>query len=240
MYSGSIPDVASSLSPSREALISRLMDYAQARAAMVDCQVRTVDVTHAALIAAMRAAPREAFVPPALKDLAYADCELEVAPGRHLLRPRDLAKLIQALAPAPGDKCLEIGGATGYGATLLANLAGAAVSLEPDSNLLPAMRAALEAAGATTVTPVATAAAQGWPDAAPYDVILVNGSVEIVPEAWLGQLAPGGRLAVIVRIGPAGAARLYTKADGVVSHRIVFDAAPPLLLGLARPPAFTF
>jgi protein-L-isoaspartate(D-aspartate) O-methyltransferase len=90
------------------------------------------------------------------------------------------------------------------------------------------------------VRTVSTAAADGWADDAPYDVILLNGSAEFVPDAWLAQLAPGGRLGVIVRQGAAGAARIYTRADDAVAYRSVFDAAPPIAPGLSKPPAFAF
>jgi protein-L-isoaspartate(D-aspartate) O-methyltransferase len=114
------------------------------------------------------------------------------------------------------------------------------VSLDPDPNLSFAARAALESAGIHNVRTVSTAAADGWADDAPYDLILLNGSAEIVPDAWLAQLADGGRLGVIVRQGAAGSARIYMKSGEAVSYRVVFDAAPPIAPGLSRPPAFAF
>jgi protein-L-isoaspartate(D-aspartate) O-methyltransferase len=216
------------------------MDFAKARRMMVDAQVRTNDVTELALQAALNALPREAFAPPSLSPLAYADLDLEVAPGRFLLRPRDLAKLIQALAPRAGDRALEIAGATGYGAAVLARLVKEVVTLDSDPDQTLAARKAFDAVRARNVQAVSTSLAQGWADGAPYDVILLNGGTEIVPEAWLAQLAEGGRMAVIVRDGPAGRARLYTKAGGAAAYRNVFDAAPPVVPGLAKPPAFTF
>ena len=95
------------------------MDYARARHAMVESQIRTADVTDAAILAAMRSLPRELFVPERLRPMAYADLEIEVAPGRTLLRPRDLGKLLQALEPRSGERGLEIAGATAYGAAVL-------------------------------------------------------------------------------------------------------------------------
>ena len=93
------------------------------------------------------------------------------------------------------------------------------ITLDPDPDLSFAARAALESCGVTNVKTVSTAAVDGWKDEAPYDVILLNGAAEIVPEAWLAQLAPGGRLGVIVRQGAAGSARIYTRADDAAAYR---------------------
>ncbi len=216
------------------------MDFARARHLMVETQVRTNDVTDPAILGAMRALPREAFAPPAMRQLAYSDLELEVAPGRTLMRARDLSKLIQSVDPRPTDKALEIAGATGYGAAILAACCRQAVLLEPDSALNFAAVKAFGECGVERVQTVSTDIVGGWPDLAPYDVIILNGAAEVVPEAWLTQLAEGGRLGVIVRGGPAGQARIYTKVKGVVSYRVAFDAAPPLAPGLAAAPGFAF
>jgi protein-L-isoaspartate(D-aspartate) O-methyltransferase len=216
------------------------MDFAAARHLMVETQVRTNDVTDLAVLSAMRSLPREVFAPPHLKVLAYSDIDLEVAPGRRLMRPRDVAKLIQSLAPAPSERALEIAGATGYGAAILARCCREAVLLEADPELNFAAVAAFGACGLDGVRTAATDITGGWPDLAPYDVILLNGSAEHVPQAWLDQLAEGGRLGAIVRDGPAGQARIYTKVGGIVSWRVAFDAAPPLAPGLAAPQQFAF
>lgn len=216
------------------------MDYAKARAAMVESQVRPNDVTDPRLVSAMRTLPRERFAPLHLKPMAYGDLELEIGPGRYLLRPRDLSKLISNLAPKAEDRALEIACATGYGAAVLAEMAREVFALDSDPDLSFAARAALESAGLSNVKAVSTALKDGWLEAAPYDVILVNGAVEIVPEAWLKQLAPGGRLGVIVRDGVAGSARIYTRSQETVAYRVAFDAAPPIVPGLERPRAFSF
>ena len=216
------------------------MDFARARDSMVESQVRTADVTDPRILGAMRKLPRERFAPAPLRTLAYADLDLGVAPGRTLLRPRDLAKLIQALAPRADERGLELAGATGYGAALLAACCKEVISLEPDADLSFAAKAALESAGVRNAKTVSTAAAAGWADDAPYDVMLLNGACETVPEAWLAQLAEGGRLGAIVREGRAGGARIYTKSGGAVSFRVVFDAAAPVVPGLARAPGFRF
>ncbi len=216
------------------------MDFARARTIMVESQVRTADVTDQRVIDAMRTLPRELFAPAPKRTLAYADLELEAAPGRVLMRPRDLAKLVQALAPQPGERALEIAGATGYGAAVLAACCAEAISLDPDPSLSFAASAALEAAGIGNATTASTPATAGWADGAPYDVILLNGAAEIVPEAWFEQLKPGGRLAVIVRQGAAGEARIYTRSGANTAYRVVFDAFPPVAPGLERPATFAF
>lgn len=216
------------------------MDFARARDMMVESQVRTADVTDPRILGAMRTLPRERFTPAAKRTLAYADLDLEVAPGRSLMRPRDLAKLIQALAPSANDVALEIAGATGYGAAVLAACCKSVIAHDPDADLSFAARAALESSGVTNVKTVSTSIADGWSDGAPYNIILLNGSAEIVPEMWFGQLAPGGRLGVIVRQGAAGAARIYTRTGDSNAYRTAFDAAPPITPGLQRTPGFVF
>jgi len=214
------------------------MDFARARDIMVESQVRPSDVTDSRIVHAMRMLPRERFAPAHKKALAYADMELEVAPGRGLLRPRDLAKLIQALAPQAGERALEIAGATGYGAAVLAACCKEVITLDPDADLSFAARSALESCGVTNAKTVSTATVDGWKDDAPYDVILLNGAAEFVPDAWIAQLAPGGRLGVIVRDGAAGAARIYTRTGDASAFRTAFDAFPAVAPGLTRTTTF--
>lgn len=216
------------------------MDFARARDFMVESQVRPSDVTDPRIVHAMRTLPRERFVPAAKRTIAYGDLEVEVAPGRVLLRARDLAKLIQNLAPKANERALEIAGATGYGAAVLASCCKEVITLDPNPDLSFAAQAALESAGVSNAKTVSTATVDGWADEAPYDVIFLNGSADFVPEAWLSQLAPGGRLGVIVRQGAAGAARIYTRSDDATAYRVAFDAAPPVAPGLTKPASFAF
>lgn len=214
------------------------MDFARARDMMVESQVRTNDVTDGRVLHAMRTLPRERFAPAHKKALAYADIELEVAAGRNLLRARDLSKLIQALAPQANERALEIAGATGYGAAVLAACCKEVITLDPDPELSFAARAALESCGLTNVKTVSTATVDGWKDEAPYDVMMLNGAAEIVPDAWFAQLAQGGRLGVIVRDGAAGSARIYTRTGDTIAFRVAFDAFPSVAPGLTRPHQF--
>lgn len=216
------------------------MDFVRARDLMVESQVRPSDVTDPRILGAMRSLPRERFVPASKRTLAYGDLDVEVAQGRALMRPRDLAKLVMNLAPQGHERALEIAGATGYGAAVLASCCKHVITLDPDPDLSFAAQAALESCGVTNAKAVSTKAADGWRDDAPYDVILLNGSAEIVPDAWLAQLAPGGRLGVIVRQGAAGCARIYTRSGDASAYRSAFDAAPPIAPGLSKAPSFAF
>jgi protein-L-isoaspartate(D-aspartate) O-methyltransferase len=220
-----------------------MIDFAAARRMMVDCQVRTSDVTDPRIIAAMLAVPRERFVPPATADLAYLDTDLavtEATPRRYLLKPMVLAKMIQAADIGATDSVLDVGGATGYSAAVLSRLAGSVTALESDSALADQTRANLAAVGAGPVATVTGELAAGWADAAPYDVILVNGAVAEMPAILLRQLKSGGRLVVLLKDGPAGKAMLYRASGTEVSGWPKFDANASILPGFAKAPAFVF
>jgi protein-L-isoaspartate(D-aspartate) O-methyltransferase len=187
-------------------------DFAAARDIMVDSQVRPNDVPDLAIQQAMRTVAREEFCPPDRARLAYADAELEYAPGRWLLRPRHMGKLLQALAPRPGERALAI--AAPYAASVL------------------------EAMGLTVTRMVGEDLKA--PPAGEFDVVVCEGAVSETPAAWLAALAPDGRLAVIVRRGPAGKARLYLRTGSEIGWRTVFDASPPILAGFEAQPGFVF
>ena len=215
------------------------MDFVQARNRMLDGQVRTADVTDLPLLTALAELPRERFVPPDQRELAYADLDLSLrGSGRCLLRPRTLAKLVQAAEVTPTDRVLDVGCTTGYGAAVLARLAAEVVALEEDAALAAVATKAL--AGVAAVSVVTGPLIAGWPARQPYDVILLEGATEVAPRALFGQLADGGCLLCIEGRDLAGRAMVYRSDHGQVSGRSVFDAAAPLLPGFARPPAFVF
>lgn len=216
------------------------MDFEQARKTMVETQLRPSGVINPELLHVVRNLPRERFVPPAQRGFAYSDLDIALQSDRVLLAPRTLTRLIQALEIRSGQRVLEIAGATGYGSALMAGLGGNVTLLEPSPDLSFMARAALDSCGIGATKIVSTDCRMGWADGAPYDAIVLHGGAQIVPDAWLGQLAEGGRLAVIVRDGAAGAARLYTKSRGICGHRTLFDAQPMIVPGLERAPAFVF
>jgi protein-L-isoaspartate(D-aspartate) O-methyltransferase len=223
-----------------------MMDFAAARRMMVDGQVRTSDVTDLRIIAAMLELPRERFVPETQAGLAYLDLDVpavRAAPGeaaRRLLKPMVLAKMVQAAAIKGGDHVLDVGCATGYSSALLARLAHDVVALEQDSALAKLASENLKAVGAGNTTVVSGLLAEGYPAAAPYDVIFVNGASEIVPQKLCAQLKDGGRLLAVVGRASNGKAMVYRSVAGDVSGWPIFDAAAPLLPGFAKPLAFVF
>jgi protein-L-isoaspartate(D-aspartate) O-methyltransferase len=221
-----------------------MIDVAAARRMMVDGQVRPSDVTDLRLIAAMLELPRERFLPPASAPLAYLDIDVPVSAGgkaaRYLLKPMVLAKLIQAAEIQESDRVLDVGCATGYSSAVLARLSRSVIALEEDVVLARTASEILRAVGAEAVTVVTGPLTGGWPAQAPYDVILVNGASEIVPQALSRQLQDGGRLLFVLKRGPAGKAMLYRRSGEEVSGQPIFDASAPLLPGFAQPPVFAF
>jgi len=188
------------------------LDFAAQRQTMVDSQVRVSDVTDLNIQTAMRTVPREVFCPPAKAYFAYADAEIEYAPGRWLLRPRDVAKLLQAVRPRAGERALAI--AAPYAAAIMQALGLGVVQSEAGD---------LDAASAGQ-----------------YDVVVCEGAVSATPSAWIEALALGGRMGVVVRDGPVGALRLYRRAADGVGWRAVFDATPPILAGFEAKTGFVF
>jgi len=217
-----------------------MFDTVKARRMMVDGQVRTADVTNLDLIAAMLAIPRELFVPPSLVGQAYLDGDIPLGGGRALLKPMVLAKLVQGAHVGAADHVLDVGCGTGYASAVLSRLVGSVVALEEDATLARGAQEALGAVGAANVTVATCPLTAGWPAAAPYDFILLDGATEIVPDALGRQLKPDGRMACIVGRGPTGKAMLYRKVEGHLVGRPIFDAGAQILPGFAALPAFVF
>jgi protein-L-isoaspartate(D-aspartate) O-methyltransferase len=223
-----------------------MVNFQEARRAMVDGQVRTNDVTNLGLIAAMLEIPREAFVPEARAAFAYLDRDIMIAdatatrPARYLMKPEVLARLIQAADPNPHDRVLVIGAGTGYAAAVISRLAGEVVALEEDQSLSQQARAVFSSLGSRNITVVNGPLPDGAPASGPYDVILIDGGVETVPDLLCGQLKAGGRLVAVVRAGPLGKAKLFQPVNGKFSGRELFDASAPELPGFSLAPTFVF
>jgi protein-L-isoaspartate(D-aspartate) O-methyltransferase len=188
--------------------------------------------------------PRERFFPDDKASLAYLDLDAPVsAPGqpvRRLLKPKVLAKLIHAAGIAESDHVLDVGCASGYSTALLTHLAGSVVGLEEDAALAQQAADNMSWAGLPNAKIVTGPLAQGRAGEGPYDVILLQGSAEVVPPALFDQLKDGGRLICVLGRGPQGKAMFYRRADGDISGRPVFDAAAAALPGFAKPPEFVF
>ncbi len=187
-------------------------DFTLARLNMVESQIRTADVTDLPLQDALRVAPRDVVVPSDRAHLAYADAEVEYAPGRWLLRPRDIGKLLQALKPRAGEKALAI--AAPYAALVLETM-----GLEVDR---------IDGEDLKSV-------ANGG-----YDLIVCEGAVDRAPTAWISALAPNGRLGVVERAGPVGRAVIYLQGEEGAGRRNLFDSTPPVMAGFEPQPGFAF
>ncbi len=227
-----------------------MIDFERQRLNMVETQIRPNEVTEPRLLAALRALPRERFVPPELRTLAYMDEALEVfpavdgAPARFLLAPMVLARLVQLAAVGPRDTVLDIGCATGYSTAVLAALGRSVTGLEPEPELAHAARGALLGLGIGNADIAEGPLGSGYPEGGPYDVILLNGSVPALSEVLISQLKEGGRLAAVLSsgagIGTQGKAYLFVKVGGEVSGLPHFDAGAHPLPGFVPEPSFSF
>jgi len=217
-----------------------MTDYVRARTNMVENQLRPNRVTDERLLAAMAEVPREAFVPEVLRGTACVDEDLPLGGGRYLMEPVVFARLVQAARITAADVVLDVGCATGYSAAVLARLAATVVALEEDAGLQARAEANLAELEVTDATVVAGPLRDGFADQAPYDVIVIEGAVEAVPEALSDQLGEGGRLVAVVGEGAVGRAALFLRVDGVLSRRDLFDAAVPRLPGFEVAPGFVF
>jgi protein-L-isoaspartate(D-aspartate) O-methyltransferase len=214
------------------------IDFQAQRIKMVDGQLRTTDVTGHALLDAFLEVPREKFVPVDKRELAYLDADIKIAPGRFLMEPSPLAKLIALADVNSGDMVLLVGCDTGYAAAILSRLAAQVVAVESDPDLAAAASQNLAAHGVSNVNIVTGKLEEGNPVSAPYDAIIFGGSVEAVPASLMSQLKDGGRLAVVETQGTLGVARLYVMRNTVVSGRFGFNAMVKPLPGFAKQPAF--
>jgi len=220
-----------------------MIDFAQARRMMVDCQVRTYDVTDRAVLAALDEVPREKFVPADRVALVYSDQPIPLTSGvpqggRVLLAPMVLARLLQALEAAPGEAVLDVGCGTGYSTAVLARIGAYVTGLEPDAGLASIARRLLAEVVGHPVTVAEGPAGRGAAQFGPYDAILVNGSFEIRPDGLLDQLKENGRLVGIEGIGRATKAVIYRRADGTFGARSLFDATAPVFADLKQTFAF--
>ena len=217
-----------------------MADYATQRFNMVECQVRTNDVTDTRIQVAMQAVSRERFVPAAKRAVAYADVPVEIAQGRYLLDPRTFGKLVQLAGIKPEDRVLDVACGTGYSTVVLARIAKSVIGLEQDADLVRVASDMVPANGAHNATIAQGGLTEGVKAKAPFDVIVIEGAVESVPDQLLAQLAEGGRLVAIVNDGGQGRARLYVREKGGVGSRMDFDASIPLLAGFRKVVGFVF
>lgn len=214
-------------------LQSPIPDYAEARSAMIDSQLRPQGVTDRALLDAMGSVAREAFVPAEARPLAYTDRAVPLGSGRFLGAPAALGQLLTDIGPRPGERALVVGGGSGYSAAVLAAMGVGVTLLESDL----ALAAIARGNGLDTVEGPLEA---GHRKRAPYDIILIDGAVEQIPDPLITQLADGGRLGAALIDGPVTRLVVGRKSGKAFGTLSLGDAGVPPLPGFTRPPAFTF
>ena len=214
------------------------IDYAKARENMVEQQVRPWDVLDARVLETIATLPREAFVPEALRALAYADTALPLGHGEAMMKPVLEGRALQALLPQAEESVLEIGTGSGYLTACLARLAREVVSIERHADLAEAARARLTAQGIGNAR-VETADALAWDNTQQFDAICVCGAVETLPARFLEWLKPGGRLFVVQGRSPAMEATLVRRDVNGSRAESLFETDLPYLAGTAPQPEFT-
>ena len=213
-------------------------DYTAMRKAMIDGQLRTSAVNDPRVVAALQAVPRERFVPADRQAAAYIDRTVPLGGGRALNTPLATARLLNELQPRGDERLLLVGAATGYGAAVASLLVAEVFALEEDTGLAAEAEVAL--AAAENVTVVSGPLARGHAAGAPYDLVLIDGVIEAVPEALIDQLAPGGRLATAVLQHGVSRLAVGVRTAGGFGLRMVADAEAAHLPGFARPAEFRF
>ncbi len=205
---------------------------------MVDTQVRPSDVTKFPIIDAMLSVPREAFVPSNLREAAYIGENLDIGDGRVLLEPRTLAKMLDALDVQPDHVALDIGCGLGYSTAVLAHLCEFVVAIEDDEARAEEAQAQLSSQSIDNAAVMAGSLAEGSKKSGPYDIIILQGAVQEVPDALIAQLREGGRIACVFAEGALGVVRIGRKLDGVMNWRFSFNAGAPVLPGFEKKTVF--
>ncbi|MEF7613711.1 protein-L-isoaspartate O-methyltransferase [Aquincola sp. MAHUQ-54] len=217
------------------------MNIEQARFNMIEQQIRPWDVLDQDVLSLLTRVQREAFVPQAHRALAFMDTQVPLPGGQSMLEPKIEARLLQELKVRPSDRVLEIGAGSGYMAALLAAQAQRVTTLEINPELAALARENLRRAGVLNAKVVEADGVGGLPAEAPFDVILLSGSVSAVPQVLLAQLKEGGRLAAIVGQEPVMRAVLITRTGAAAYQREeLFDTVAPRLSGFGEPTRFSF
>lgn len=217
------------------------MDVEQARTNMIECQIRTWEVLDQTILDLLAVVKREEFVPPQYRSLAFADMEIPLGHGEVMLSPRLEARMLQELALTKADKALEVGTGSGYVTALLANLAGQAISVERIEEFSHSAARKLAGHGLGNIALEIGDAAGGWARQAPYDAILLTGSVPVLPEAFREQLSIGGRLLAVIGDEPAMTATLITRVSETDFESAgLFETCIPPLRNVKQPARFVF
>lgn len=215
-----------------------MTDFARRRQLMVDTQIRPAEVTRYTIIEAMLHVPREAFVPGGREEAAYVGHNLDVAPGRVILEPRTFAKMLGELRIRTDDLVLIVGANLGYSAAVVGRICEAVVAVEEDEDLAREAEANLAGQEVLNAAVVNAPNVDGAPQHGPYDAILIEGGVQVVPEALISQLKEGGRMAALFVEKQLGIVRIGYWIDGGMSWRFAFNAAAPVMPGFEKQEAF--
>ena len=209
---------------------------------MVEAQLRTNKVTNLRLIDAMGEVPRERFVSPRFADVAYSDKDIMVRPGRYLMAPLALARLLQAANVKDHDVVLDVGCASGYTSAILSQICGMVVGLDEDEILIESASQTLNNIGADNALVITGPIKSGHKQQAPYDVIIFSGAVHYLPSNLEEQLAEGGRIVAIMVDAEQniGRAMLWIKIRGELSQRVICDAYAPVLKSIQNSTSFNF
>jgi protein-L-isoaspartate(D-aspartate) O-methyltransferase len=217
-----------------------MQDYAQARHNMVENQLRPNRVEDPRVLRAMGELPRELFVPKSLQGVAYSDEDIDLGNGRHLIEPLALGKLLQAAEVRPDDVALVLGCDTGYCTAVVSRLAATVFLLVAEDESTATLDSRLSTLGCDNAVVQAGVLREGLPSQAPFDLILLAGSVAKVPDTLLAQLAENGRLVAVVHSRHAGKVALFRNVGGAIGHITPFDASIPELVALRPAPRFVF
>jgi protein-L-isoaspartate(D-aspartate) O-methyltransferase len=215
-----------------------MTDFAARRTMMVDTQIRPSDVTKFPIIEAMLTVERENFVPSDKIEAAYVGENVDLGNGRVVLEPRTLAKLLDALDIQSDELVLDLGCGLGYSSAIISRIAETVVAVEEREDLSDDAQAALSAAGADNVALHIGAIRDGAAQHGPYDVVVLQGAVEHVPEAIIDQLKDGGRIGALLLDGALGTVKIGYKIDGKINWRFAFNAGAPVLPGFEQPKTF--
>ena len=217
------------------------MDFERARFNMIEQQIRPWEVLDQRVLDLLFKVRREDFVPPAYRELAFADMEIPLGHGEKMLAPKIEARMLQELGPAETDRVLEIGTGSGYSTALLASLASHVYSVDIVPEFTRTAGERLAAHGIRNVTLDTGDAAPGWDKHGPYDAIIVTASVPILPESFRASLKTGGRLLVVIGEPPVMEAQLITSAGGGAYNSVgLFETCIAPLRNAPRPERFVF
>lgn len=219
------------------------MNIEQARFNMIEQQIRPWDVLNQEVLDLLQVVRREQFVPAAYQSLAFADCEIPLPCGANMLTPKFEARMLQEAALKKHETVLEIGAGSGYMAALLAYMGKQVTTVEIEPELQALAQRNLAAAGITNVEVALGNGAHGWPQSggASYDVIVISGSLPLLPDRFLQQLKIGGRLLAVLGEEPAMTAQLITRTtDSAFSTLKLFETAVKPLRDAVLPSAFRF